>query len=99
MKNREHRREIAQVDTGPAVIGLLGKTERDRARMLAANPGGVRVVGAIKNRVTGLIEQLGEDLYNRGEIGVKIEVLFFDVQHEGMLGFEELDGAVALIAL
>ena len=66
--------------------------------MLAANPRGVRIIGAIKDGATGLIEELGKDRFDRGKIGVIIEVLFLDVQDERMLRLEEPDGAVAFVA-
>src|ERR1700704_1157948 len=66
--------------------------------MLPANPPGVRVVRAIKNRAAGLIEQLGKDLFDGGEVGIKIEMFLLDVEDERMLRGEEPDGAIAFIA-
>src|SRR2546430_17285045 len=59
----------------------------------------MRVVSAIKNRPAGLIEELAEDTLDRAEVAIEIEVLFFDVQDERVLGLEQLDRAVALVAL
>src|SRR5438874_7416855 len=91
----EDRSEIPQIDIAGAVIRPLRKTERDRTRMLAANACGVRIVGAIKDRAAGLIEELGKDLFDRGKIGIKIEMLLLDVQDQRMLGPEEAYGAIA----
>src|ERR1700704_1594916 len=66
--------------------------------MLTANPPGVGIVRAIKNGAAGLIEQLGKDLFNGGEVGIKIEMLLFDVENEGVLRREEPDGAIAFVA-
>src|SRR5438045_9801749 len=67
-------------------------------RMRSADPPGVDIVGAIKNRAAGLIEKLAKDLVDCGQIGIKIEMLFLDVKDERMFRIEEADGAVALIA-
>ena len=77
--NAEHRSKIPQIEIRPAIVGLFRKAERDRVRMLAANARGMGIVRAIKNRADGLIQELRENRFDRGKVGIKIEVLFLDV--------------------
>ena len=69
--------------------------ERGRAPQILR---GVRIVRAIKDRAAGLIEQLRKDRFDRGEVRVKIEMLFLDVQDERVLRIEKAQRAVALVA-
>ena len=74
--NTKDRGEIFQLDVGAAIIGLVGEPEGNRSRPNFTNARRVRVVGAVKNRPARLLEQLRKDLFDRREIGVKIEMLF-----------------------
>ena len=46
-----------------------------------------------------MIEQLGKDRFDRGDVHVKIQMFLLDIQDEGMFRFEKAQRAVALIAL
>ena len=58
----------------------------------------MRIVRAIKHEAGCLIEELGKDRFDRGDVRIKIEMFLLDVQDEGMFRFEKAQGAVALIA-
>jgi len=47
----------------------------------------------------GIRPQLVEDDFDGCEIGVIVEMLFLDVQHDGVLGMVKRERAVTLIAL
>ena len=98
-KDTKDRGEILQLNIGAAIIRVLREAEGDRARTRRhTDAAGVRIIGAIENRAAGLIEQLPEDRFDRGEVRIKIEMLFLDVQNERVLGMEKAQRAVALVA-
>ena len=97
-KSAEDAREILQLKIDRAVIRLLRKTERDRARPMRAKPDRVRIIRAVKNGAAGLIEQLGKDSLDRRQVGVKIEMLLLEVENERVLWAEEAQRPVTFIA-
>jgi hypothetical protein len=45
-----------------------------------------------------LLDEPRKDFFDRGEIGIKIKMFFFDIQNEGVLGMEAAQSAVAFVA-
>ncbi len=97
-ENAENGSEILKVDIGAAIIRRGREAEGNGTWPRPANPRGMLVIHTIKNGAGSLIEQLGKDRFDRGEVRIKIEVLFLNVQNEGVLGFEITQRPVALIA-
>ena len=87
-----------QLETGRAIARRIAEAIGNCPGVRAANPRRVQIVGAIKNRAFGLNEQFREDLLDRGEVLVIVEVLFFDIENERVLRMEKLQRAVALVA-
>ncbi len=75
----EHRTEAGQSDIYCTIIGLVGETVRNSAWQRSTYPCGIFVVEVIKNCAGGLSDQLRENLFNRVEISIKIQVLFFNI--------------------
>ena len=45
-----------------------------------------------------MCDEGGKDFFDRGKIGVKIEVLFLDVQNEGVFGMKIFQSTVAFVS-
>ena len=58
----------------------------------------MRIVGAVENGAACLIEQLIEDAFNRRQVFVKIEVLFFYIKYQGVFGMKTGQRAIALVS-
>src|SRR4029450_2611171 len=59
---------------------------------------GILVVDVIENLAGRLRNQLRENLLNRVEVSIKIQVLLLDIQNERVLRVKKRDGAVALVS-
>ncbi len=77
--NTKDRGKILQIDVCSAVVRVWRKAERDRAGPCAANPRSMRIIRAIKNRAGCLIEQLGKDCFDRGQVRIKIQMFLLDI--------------------
>src|SRR4029077_6299793 len=75
----EHRSDARQPDIYRAIIGLVRETVRNSAWQRSTYPGGIFVVEVIKNCAGSLSNQLRENIFNRVEISIKIQVLFLDI--------------------
>ena len=67
--------------------------------MSAAHARRVDVVGGVDHFPACLAEELIKDHLDRREVGVIVEMLFLDVQHDGVLRVVKGQRPVALIAL
>src|ERR1043166_8630346 len=90
--------KVFQPDIDDAIIGRLVKAIRNCARKRATQPCGILVIDVIKNLAGCLRDQLRENLSNRVEVRIKIQVLLLDIQNERVLGMKKRDGAVALVS-
>src|SRR5439155_26378199 len=97
MIDPEHRSEAGQPDIYCAIIGLVGETVRNSACQRSTYAGSIFVVEVIKNCAGGQSDQLRENLFDRVEISIKIQVLLLDIYNQRVLGLKERDRAVALI--
>ena len=86
--NAEYGRKIAQLDIGAAIIGVFGKAVRDYGFSLRAQSRGVRIIGVVKNRSGGLLDELNKDFFDRGKIDIKIKMFLFDIQNQSELGMK-----------
>src|SRR5438046_9107316 len=84
--NAEYGRKIAQLDIGAAIIGVFGKAVRDYGFSLRAQSRGVRIIGGVKNRSWGSLDDLTKDFFDRGKIDIKFKMFLFDSQYQIDLG-------------
>ena len=81
----------ASISAGLPVGDSLGATR--------TNPHRSGIVGTIENFSRRLVEQLTERRVNRRQIGIVVEVLGLDIEHDDVFRMVKDDRAVALIAL
>ena len=79
MINAKNGCEIAQLDVGAAIIRVVRKAVGDCARTRSTQTRRVLVVGVIKNSSTGLLDELSKNFFDGSKIGIKIEMLLFDI--------------------
>src|SRR6185295_15057030 len=88
-KDTKDRREVLQRHIPPLIIRVLCEPEGDRARIIGAKTRGIRIIGAVQNGTSRLVEQLPVDRFNRGQVRIEIEMLFLNVQDERVLGMKK----------
>ena len=98
-QHAEVRLEIFRMHVIEAVKSGARLAIRDRSRMSAAHARRMAVVRGVDDLPARLTQQLIEDHLDRREVGVIVEVLFLDVQHDGVLGMVKRQRAVAFITL
>src|SRR5262249_3922497 len=75
----ERRSEVAQFDVDPPIICRRIKTKRDATWTGSANSARMRIIRTIKECAGSLGDELLKDLLDCGEVGIIIEMFFFDV--------------------
>ena len=91
--------EVLRMHVVEAVEGGARFAIRDRPGMRRADARGVRIVRAEEDVAARLAQELVEDDLDRREVGVIIQMLLLDVQHDRVLGMVEGERAIALVAL
>ena len=95
----EVRLEILGAQIFEAIVRPAARTERDRAWPAFAKPRGVHVVETVEGAAARAVEQAPENGFDGSEVRIIVEVFFFDVEEDGVLGFEQGHGAVAFVSL
>ena len=62
---------------------------KQRVSRFAQTRAALRIVGAVKDCAAGLLDELRKNFLDRCKVGIKIEMLFLDIQNEGVLRMEE----------
>ena len=96
--NREDRREIAQYDVGRAIIRIFRQSVANHAITRSTYTRRVRIVCTEKDFAAGLSDQLVEHFLDRGQIGIKVEMLFLYIKYKAVFRVKEGNRAVAFIA-
>src|ERR1043166_1286285 len=95
--NAKNRAKVLQLDIDPMVMGILRKSVRDSSVSFRTQSNGVGIVNVVEHCSARLIDEFPKDFFNRSQIGIKIEVLFLDIQNEGVLGMKAAQGAIAFV--
>ena len=98
LTNAKKRAEVPQLDIDAAIMGVLRKSVGDSAFAFPTQSSGVRIVNVVENCSARLLDELPKHFFNRSQVGIKIQMLFLDVQNEGVLGMEAAQGAVAFVS-
>src|SRR5438477_1198416 len=96
--NRKRGREIAEVDISAAIISILRQPVANHAIIRSTYARGVWLVDTIKDFACRVPDQFNKNFLNRGQIGVKVEMLLLYIKYQGMLGMKQGDRAITFVA-
>src|ERR1051326_7320024 len=93
----ENRTEVPQIDIDATIVGLFGKSVGNRVFTFRTQTGSVGIINVVKDCPTCLIDHLRKDFFDRNQIGIKIKMLFLDIQNDSVLRVKAAEAAIALV--